>query len=207
MTWTLRPKTGAQWACAVFASIYFCYWAFILLKVRYAIPPFALLALPMAASIKQFYDAQPWRAIRFSLIAVETYALLVAMMGLLIIEVNGPQFAYFAGRLDKSGYLRATMATYGSVEYLRRSAGTDASVYAVENFTRAYAPDPWKFDAMWCAPESCVATMVVSQVKNSGARYAILPENPAILPEVLDRLGYPERLYRDPYFSVYRLRP
>ena len=25
--------------------------------------------------------------------------------------------------------------------------------------------------------------------------------------EVLDRLGRPERLYRDQYFSVYRLRP
>jgi hypothetical protein len=44
-------------------------------------------------------------------------------------------------------------------------------------------------------------------VKKSGAHYAILPENPLILPEVLDRLGRPERLYRDPYFSVYRLHP
>jgi hypothetical protein len=237
-----RPKTGAQWACVLFAAIYLCYWAFILLKVRYAIPPFALLAVPMAACMTRFYDAQPGRdqlrgyrrssqevdsiestvtsptklveaksrqglAVRLSLVAVETYVLLIAVMGLMIIEINGPQFAYFAGRLDKPGYLRAAMRTYGSVEYLKHSAGTDASVYSVENFSRAYAPDPWRFDAMWCAPESCVAGEVVSQVKKSGAHYAILPENPLILPEVLDRLGRPERLYRDPYFSVYRLHP
>lgn len=242
MAGRLRPKTGAQWACVLFTAIYLCYWAFILLKVRYAIPPFALLALLMAAWIKRFYDAQPgldqlrgYRrssqkayslegaltnrtklveakssiglTVRLSLIAVETYALLIAVMGLMIIEINGPQFAYFAGRLDKPGYLRAAMRTYGSVEYLKHFAGTDASVYSVENFSRAYAPDPWKFDAMWCAPESCAAGEVASQVKNSGAQYAILPENPAILGDVLDRLGRPERLYRDPYFSVYRLQP
>ena len=63
----------------------------------------------------------------------------------------------------------------------------------------------WKFDAMWCSPESCVAGDVVSQVKKSGAQYVILPENPAVLSAVLDGLGSPERLYRDPYFSVYRV--
>jgi hypothetical protein len=203
----LRPRTGAQWACVIFTSIYLCYWAFILLKVRYAIPPFALLAVLMAAWMKQFYDAQPAWPVRASLIAVETYALLIATMGLMIIEINGPQFAYFAGRLDKPGYLRAAMRTYGSVEYLKHTAPADASVVAIENFSRAYAPDPWKFTAMWCAPELCGADKVVAQVKKSGAQYAILPENPALLPEVLDRLGRPERLYRDPYFSVYRLQP
>jgi hypothetical protein len=202
-----RPRTGAQWACVLFTVIYLLYWAFILLKVRYAITPFACLGLLMAALTKRFYDAQKWRVVGLSLIAVETFALVFAVMGLMIIEINGPQFAYFAGRLDKPGYLRAAMQTYGSVEYLKHSAGPDASVYGVDNFTRAYAPAPWKFDAMWCSPESCVTSDVVAQVKKSGARYAILPENPAILPEILDGLGRPERLYQDPYFSVYQLRP
>jgi hypothetical protein len=201
----LRPKTGAQWACVVFTSIYLCYWAYIIVKVRYAIPPFALLAVLMAARMKRFYDAHTGRVVRLSLIAVETYALLIAVMGLMIIEVNAPEIAYFAGRIDKAGYLRAATRTYASVEYLKRSA-PGASVYAVENFDRAYGPVPWKFDAVWCEPSICTADAVVSGVKKSGDQYAILPENPAILPEVLDRLGHPERLYRDPYFSVFRVR-
>jgi hypothetical protein len=206
LTGSVRPKTGAQWACVVFTSIYLGYWAYVLTKVRYAIPPFALLAVLMAARMKRFYDAQAWRAVRLSLIAVETYALLIAVMGLMIIEINGPQLAYFAGRLDKPGYLRAASRTYASVEYLKHFAGSDAAVFAVENFDRAYAPDPWKFDAMWCGPSTCAAGQVVSAVKNSGAQYVILPENPALLPEVLDGLGRPERLYRDAYFSVFRIR-
>ncbi len=201
-----RPRTGAQWACVLFTVIYLLYWAFILLKVRYAIPPFACLGLLMAALMKRFYDAQRWRIVGLSLIAVETFALVFAVMGLMIIEVNGPQFAYFAGRLDKPGYLRAAMRTYGSVDYLKHSAGAGASVFGVDNFSRAYAPDPWKFDATWCSPESCVTSQVVADVKKSGAQYAILPENPATLPDLLDRLGNPERLYQDPYFSVYQLR-
>jgi Dolichyl-phosphate-mannose-protein mannosyltransferase len=201
----LRPRTGAQWAGVLFTSMYLCYWAFILLKLRYAIAPFALLALLLAGRMKTFYDSQPGRIVRVSLIAVETYALLIAVMGVMIIEVNAPQFAYFAGRIDKPDYLRAAMRTYGSVEYLKHSAGADASVYSVGNFSRAYAPDPWRFGAMWCQPESCGAAKIASRVQNSHAQYAILPENPALLPEVLDRLGHPERLYRDPYFSVYRV--
>ncbi len=191
--------------------IYLGYWAFILLKVRYAIPPFACLGLLMAALTKHFYDAprskNMQRAVGLSLIAVETFVLVFAVMGLMIIEINGPQLAYFAGRIDKPGYLHAAMRTYGSVDYLKHSAGPDASVFGVDNFSRAYAPDPWKFDAMWCSPESCAASDVVTHVKKSGAQYAILPENPAILPDLLDRLGNPKRLYQDPYFSVYQLRP
>lgn len=200
----LRPRTGAQWACFLFASIYLCYWAYVLQKVRYAIPPFALGAVLLAARMKRFYDTQPSRIVRLSLIAVETYALLIAVMGLMIIEVNGPQFAYFAGRIDKPGYLRTAMPTYGSVDFLKKTAGADASVYAVENFSRAYAPVPWKFAAMWCSL-GCTSGKVVTRLKRSHAQYAILPENSAMLPDELDRLGHPERLYHDPYFSVYRI--
>ncbi len=133
--------------------MYLVYWAWILTKVRYAIFPFALLSVLIAARLRTFYDAQRGGAgwwVGISLLGVQTYCLLIAMMGLMIVGINGPQFAYFAGRLDKPGYLRAAMQAYGAVEFLDRTDRTHARVLGVENEARAYAPDPSNFDAMWC---------------------------------------------------------
>ena len=45
----VRPKTAAQIACLIFASVYLFYWELILSKVRYAIAAFGLLAVLVAA--------------------------------------------------------------------------------------------------------------------------------------------------------------
>ena len=201
----IRPKTDAQRACLVFAAFYLLYWSATLIIVRYAIAPFALLALLAAAWMKSFYDASNSRLARLSLIGAETYALLISLMGLLIVGINAPQLAYFAGRLDRPGYLRAAMRTYGAVEFLNR-APRPAGVFAVDNFARAYAPDPFHYQAIWCPDNApCSTAGVVQNARRSAAGYLILPENGQVPPDALQQLGSPQRLYRDEFFSVYRL--
>ncbi len=204
----LRPKTNAQIACLIFAATYLVYWGLILSKVRYAVAPFALLAVLVAAWMKTFYDsrnARVGRAVKLSMIAVLTYSLLIATMGLMIVDINGPQLAYFAGRLDKPGYLRAAMQVYGAVEYVTRT-GTKAPILAIENEARGYAPDPADFHAMWCSKANpCSADRIATTVRRIGAEYLIVPGNGDVPSDALERLGRPERVYADDHFTVYHL--
>jgi len=203
----VRPKTAAQIACLIFAGVYLLYWALILVKVRYAIAAFGLLAVLVAAWMKSFYDSRgAGRMVKLSLIGAETYCLLIALMGLMIVDLNGPQLSYFAGRLDKPGYLRAAMHAYGAVEFLDRAHTDRAPVFGVENLARAYAPDPFDFQAMWCPSDApCVSGDVVLNTQRNRAEYLILPENGSVPSDVLSELGHPQRVYRDAYFSVYHL--
>lgn len=204
---SVRPKTRAQLVCLIFAGLYLIYWSFILVKVRYAIAPFGLLAVLVAAWMKTFYDSRAaGRAVKLSLVGAETYCLLIALMGLMIVDINGPQLSYFARRLDKPGYLRAAMQAYGAVEFLDRTHANHANIFGVENLARAYAPDPLHFQAMWCPDNApCKSKDVVLNTQRNAAEYLILPENGSVPSDVLARLDHPQRVYRDAYFSVYHL--
>ncbi len=201
------PRTRPQVACLVFAGVYLFYWAFTLVILRYAVAAFALLAVLAAGWMQSFYDRKgAGHAVKLSLIGAETYCLLVALMGLMIVGINGPQFSYFAGRLDKREYLRAAMQAYGAVEYLDHIHANDAAVFAVENLARIYAPNPFQFQAMWCPSNArCKPEAVALNTQRNQADYLILPENGRVPPEALAQLGNPERVYRDAYFSVYHL--
>ena len=203
----VRPKTRAQLACLIFAGLYLVYWSYVLVKVRYAIAAFGLAAVLVAAWMKSFYDSRAaGRAVKLSLVGAETYCLLIALMGLMIVDINGPQLSYFAHRLDKPGYLRAAMQAYGAVEFLDRTHADHAKVFGVENLARAYAPDPLDFQAMWCPDDApCKSKDVVLNAQRNRAEYLILPENGSVPSDVLAELGQPQRVYRDAYFGVYHL--
>lgn len=207
----LHPRsrmTRAQIACTVFAAGNLILWAWFLTKVRYAIFPFALLAMLIAAWVKRFYDATPrGRFVRISLLGVETYCLLIALMGLMIVGINGPQIAYFARRLDGPGYLRAAMHAYGAVEFLNASGGPHPRVFGVDDMARAYASDPPDFDGLACVSQRlCRPEKVLQMVREEGTEYLILPENGWDWKGTLEQLGSPESVYRDAYFTVYDLR-
>ena len=202
----VRPKNRTQMACLIFAGTYLLYWSYVLVKVRYAIAPFGLLAILVAAWMKSFYDSHGGGPVlKLSLIGAQTYCLLIALIGLMIVDINGPQFSYFAHRLDKPGYLRAAMRAYGPVEFLDRAHTGQAHVFAVDNLARAYAPDPFDFQAIWCTPDPCSSESVVLNTRRNDAEYLILPDSGIVPADVLSRLGNPERVYRDAYFSVYHL--
>ena len=203
----LRPRTRTQAACILFAVLYFVYWGAVVVKVRYAIAAFAVLGIPVAAWMKHFYDSQGAGLLRrLSIIGAQTYCLSIGLMGLMIVDVNAPQLAYFAHRLDKSGYLREAMQAYGPVEFLRHTGAAHPSVFTIENMARAYAPDPFRFDGIWCSEKTpCSADRIVLNVRRCGAEFLIVPDNGDVPQDALRQLGNPDRIYRDAHFSVYHL--
>jgi hypothetical protein len=200
----LRTKWSAALVCAIFTIAYLIYWAVVIRKLRYAILPFGFLAIWIAAQLWRFYEAHS-RAVRISLIGVTTYCFLIGAMGAMIVGINGPQFAYFLGRLDKPGYLRSAMTAYGSVDFLRTHA-PGARIFGVENLARAYSADPSRFGGMFC-PEGrpCDETRLIEAIRGFHPDYVILPESARIAPDTLARLNRPPRVYTDKFFSVYRL--
>ena len=73
------------------------------------------------------------------------YSLLFALLPSMIVEINGPQFSYFAGRLDREQYLRTAVGYYPSVRYLHDNAPPDALILSLNNAARAYARSPGRF--------------------------------------------------------------
>lgn len=204
----IRPGTRVQKACAIFAAVYLVYWMSVLTKVRYAILPFALLAILAAAMMVRFYDRQSGalgKAVRGSLLGLETYCFTAALMGLMIVGVNGPQIRYFAGKIDKFGYLHAAMQAYGAVQYLWSTHDSNARVFGVMNVARAYAPNPMGFDGVACPLGPCDPADVVKRAKANASDFLILPADGRQYREVLARLGNPPRVYQDDYFSVFRV--
>jgi hypothetical protein len=60
---------------------------------------------------------------------------------------------------------------------------------------------------MWCQQHSpCDAAQIAETARKYSAEFLILPESSRVPGEALDLLGEPERVYRDAFFSVYRLR-
>lgn len=205
LTAARKPKTRVQIVCAVFTAMYLLYWGAILDKVRYAIPPFALMAVWLAACARRFYDDHS-SAVRVALAGIISYCALIGIMALLIVGINGPQFEYFAGKLDKPGYLRAAMRAYGAAAFLREADRKNEPVFGVDNLARFYSATPSEFGGVLCdKPRACSPARIISGIRQAGARYLILPEGRMAWGPMLEELGRPTRVYSDAYFSVYYL--
>jgi hypothetical protein len=186
-------------ACIGFSAIYFIYWASVLSMLRYAILPIAIAAMLLAKAAVHFYDAWESKAIRFSVAALEVYCLIIAMLAVMIIEVNGPQIAYLAGRLDKPGYLGSVLRTYRSLEYLQK-AEPGAEILGIDNCTRAYAPNPLKFQCVLCPQKGCETSDVKANLEKFRPQYIVIPEAGQLSPELAAI-----RVYRDEYFAIYKV--
>jgi hypothetical protein len=200
-----RWRNKAMLACLAFAVIYLFYWSTIVSTLRYAIVPFAILAVLVAAGAARFYDASHARLVRFSVLVLEVHCLLLAVLAIMIVEVNGPQLGYFGGHLDKSGYLRAALRTYGSLDYLQRTAQPGAAIFGIDNCSTAYAPEPLRFQCVLCSLGGCSTAALAARFHQDPPRYVIVPDGDAGMVEELDRGQTWSRIYRDEYFSVYQL--
>jgi hypothetical protein len=198
--------TATLIACVVFVVVYFAYWSTILSNIRYAIVAFAVLTILLGGAATHFYNRQESTLVKGSILAAEMYCLLIASIGIMSIEITPPQLKYFAHLLDKPGYLRAALPTYASLEYLKGAGEQDASVFAVNNCSRWYAPSPWHFECQFCPPE-CRAQDFAESFAKYRPRYVIVTEHdiPAGLVEQLNSHGPTVRLYRDEFFSVFQL--
>jgi hypothetical protein len=201
--WSRGP---AAKACLIFAVIYLIYWATILSIIRYAIVPIAILTIFAAEGCRLFYDEATWPAAmlnRVSLVGMEIYCLLIALLGSMVIDLNRPQLALLSGRIGEAAYLASVLDSYRSVEYLKKIAQPGESTFSVDNCSRAYAPNPLQFVCIKCSPGLCTMEEVSAEVRKQRSRYLILPSQGDYAGLWRDLNA--EQMYHDEYFAVYRV--
>ncbi len=207
--WLLARRARAsanERACLLFCGLYLLYWAALSDFPRYAIAPLALLAVLTTRRLMVFY-ADSARLVRLSIHAAAAYALLFALPVTMILEINAPQFRLFARQIDQAGYLRQTLVTFPSLEFLRaRRIGQDR-VFALANTSSAYAPDPLRFECLLGDTLADPAAFVLARLDERDIRWLILPRN-EVGREVERRLAQARpatEVYHDQYFTVFRL--
>jgi hypothetical protein len=125
----------------------------------------------------------------------------------MIVEINGPQLSYFAGRLDREQYLRTAVAYYPSIRYLHENAPRDALILSLNNAARAYAPSPGRFhfiSAHWgIRPAVDAARLKMARIDYD---YAVVPTMMAPRFAEMISLHYPlQERYSDPHYTVFAI--
>jgi hypothetical protein len=190
----LVPSRGtpARRACLVFCAIYLAYWIASIGILRYAVLPVSLLVVLLVGKATKFYDRPAGRLVRASMVTTFAGALLFALLGIAIIEVNAPMLMLLARRIGPEQYLNLALRTHRSLAWLS-AAHPRSSVYGVGNCSRAYAPDPGKF---YCSGEWNTAKRPWALRQ---CQYLVLPQNRKPPDNA-------ELLFSDPFFQVWQLR-
>jgi hypothetical protein len=128
-----------------------------------------------------------------------------ALTGSAIIELNGPQVAYFAGRLDKPGYLRQALATYSSLEFLGNVTVPGDTVASIGNCSTAYAPAGIHYESS-CRDKDPLP-WVVQGLSCQPFRFLILADQDRgrSIKEMLSVRRAMKQIYDDGRFSVYEV--
>lgn len=198
------PRNTAVRDCLIFCAIYLAYWSTVLITLRYAILPIAILFLFTAARMRIFYEMSSM-AVRVSILGGIIYCLLFAACGIIIAEINAPQLAFFSGRLDKAGYLRQALITYPPLEFLQKHASRNERIFSVEDFSTAYAPDPAIFQCELCGTAgSCTGSDVLKEIAKGNYSYLILPDK-AVYRSVEESLKG-ARMFDNGQYAVYGLK-
>jgi len=172
--WALawRMLNRAEAACLFFCALYLPYWAVVQAQPRFAIAPILILQVLTAGRMILF--CRPMRtAVRFSLYLASAYALLFGLLGAAIVELNAPQLRYFAGRIDKTGYLREALLPYRAVEFARGVARPQDPILSLDACPFSYAPNPSLFDCIWDI--DLVPYKLDAQLRARNYRFLILP--------------------------------
>ncbi len=199
--WALARQrvNRAETVCLFFCGLYLAYWAVVHGVPRFAIAPILILNVLTAGRLILFCSrSRP--ALSFSLYAASAYALLFGLLGAAIVEINAPQFRYFAGHIDKAGYLRQAMVPYRAVEFIRGVARPGDAVFSFSSCLLAYAPDPSAFHCAW--PAESTPDRFTAALARRDYRFLMLPAAyTALVPP-----GW-KMVYADESFRVYRHDP
>ncbi len=202
-----RKRRLEETACWFFLVVYLAYLGYIWLILRYGIIPFMLLIIFAAARLHSFHE-NSGRWVRLSIHGALAYSLMFAMLMSMIIEINGPQLYYFAGKISKQEYLIRTVASYPSVDFLSRNAPAEAAVLGMMNRARGYLVNPKRFNIQipnWHRRHRML-DVTAQRLAERRYEYLVLPA-PArkgfetSLAEKYDA----ELLHHDKAFLVYRL--
>ena len=206
--WVLTRRKAyskEELAIFVFLGLYYLYWVYIWGVLRYAIAPILLLSMLAADRVATVSRSGP--TARRATAAVFAYCLAFALLPTLILQVNGYQFPYFAGKLDRPGYLRATLGDYRSIESLNQIAGPGDRTLSINNCAVAYANDPAKFRCVRLVGEfsDAKARLIRRLVESTNPDFLMLPARFARdkLLSLLQDVGYREVVYQDERFLVF----
>ena len=199
-----RSGTPARRICTFFIVLYLAYWSTVMIGLRYAIVPFALLAPPVAGALTRMYFESPLSA-RLAL-GLGVYASFVfALLALFTFEVNSLQIAYLLKRVDTEGYLsRALPAT--PVLFHLRELDAHASIFGVDDCARLYAPEPMRFGCMLCVEGRCTSPELRKIMGTARYDYLVLPAKPGFdgLKNDLFANQKTVEVHRDSQFVAYR---
>jgi len=123
----------------VFAGVYLFWLGYVWLVVRYAIHPFVLLfVLTSGRAAALAESGGVW--VRRSVAAAAFYVLLFGTLVTAILEINGPQLHYFAGRITAGKYVDEVLYSAPSLKYAASRTGPADLVLAVNNIAHLYGP-------------------------------------------------------------------
>jgi hypothetical protein len=199
--WALARQrvNRAEAVCLFFCGLYLAYWAVVHGVPRFAIAPILILNVLTARRLIHFcWQQRP--LVRFSVYAASAYALLFGLLGVAIVEINAPQFRYFAGRIDNPGYLRQAMVPYRALEFLRGAVHTGDTVFSLSSCLLAYAPDPSAFYCTW--PSESAPGRAMAALGQRDYRFLMLP----VAYSVLVPPGW-KMAYADESFQIYQRDP
>ena len=172
----LKAKwTAPRKACLLFISLYLFYWASVNSTLRYAIVPFALIALATGAALARLLATGSKWPRRLVLLG-GAYGFLFALLTVMTFEVNRLQLLYVTKRISAREYLAQALPTTGGLFRLA-AQHPNASVFGVGNCSRLYAPDPMRFGCALCS-EHCRPEEVAAHLENGAFQFIILPNSP-----------------------------
>ncbi len=198
-----RRPNRAWRQCLFFASVYFLIWAAVWPVPRFGVASILLFTVLGVSGLGGiFADAPRWMSAVVN--GALAYCLIFALSGVMILEVNAPQIAYFAGRIDRDGYLRRTLATYPSLVALRRVSAPDDLTLGVGNCSTAYAPFPWRYT---CLERDAPIPQIQRALAQHRFRFLMLPSTDARsdLLQALDPARVFAVEYGDANFTLYRI--
>lgn len=199
-----RRRPPAEAAVLFSLAVFYLYWAYIWGVLRYGLAPALLLAVLVSARVLFLADKTVWLQ-RLSAGAL-AYCLAFGLLPVLMLEVNAPQLAYLAGKLDKEAYLREAMADYGAVAFLNGRQQAGERVFSINNCSSAYATDPARFRCLRYdhAFEPRVVEAIRGAVTASQPAYIVLPadERGDLVLQALGR-DFGDPIYADDAFRVH----
>lgn len=204
--WALyrRRQASANEAAVLFVLlVFYLYWAYIWGVLRYGLAPALLFAVLTADRLAAWagQGRGSSRAARLTL----GYCFAFALLPTLMLEVNAPQLAWYAKRLDREGYLRAAMADYPAIAFLNGRMGPEDRALSLNNCSSAYAVDPARFRCVRYEGvfEPDLEEKFVEIVGQSDPSYLVLPVNPMggrVRRLLTGRFGPP--IFEDGHFMV-----
>ena len=143
--WARRRKwEKVELICLFAVAVHLLYLGYVWLILRYAMAPFMILIILTMGRLMGCYESSG-RIVKGTLLGAMVYSLMFALLPSMIVEINGPQLFYFAGRIDREQYLKTTVNYYPSIRYLRENVPHDAMILSLNNAARGYAPSPGRF--------------------------------------------------------------